>query len=634
MTKVHGHHSIQFGGEARRIEYYSEASIYPSGNFTTVGIGTFGGAVDSGIGNFVEGTTVYVPGLSELDAVLQPSAYSYYQGYYATDTWQVSPKLTANIGARWELPGAWLEKHDRDSVLLPNKANPIGSIVNPAGGPTQMMGEVVAVNSPDYNSRSQTQQHLHLFEPRVGVNYSLDAKTVLRFGFGISHPCLDCGSVATEVSGSPFNSATTLNQAPFGSLSNPYPNGVAMPLGRSLKVMEPFSQFPQTLIGGAVGGQDPFQPFPYVMQWNVNVERSLGASSALMVSYVGSRGVHLGADDINLNQLPDQYQQQAVSSPAFAAQLLSQVANPLAGIATPTGSVGGATANYGQFLLPYPEFTTLTSSGKYYGETTYHALVTTFKKRLGGGSAINVGYTWAHLISNIDSQNGYLESGQSNGSYGPQDYTNTKVDRSNSAADVRQRLTAEYILDLPFGKGKRFLGTAGGLMNEIVGGWGFNGITILQTGFPVGLITAAGDEMSSVFGSGTIRPNVVPGVPKTAPGSRSERAKPGNTWFNTAAFAAPPSSSFEFGNESRLDSSLRNDGIDNWDMNLSKTFPINERFSLQFRAEYFNVFNHPQYAFDAPDSNTNLQAGGATFGQISTTANQPRVGQLSLRLNY
>lgn len=638
LTKVHGHHSIQFGGEARRIEYYSDASIYPSGNFITVGIGSPAGAsggVNSGIGNFVEGVTVYIPGLSVLDTVLQPAAYSYYQGYYATDTWQVTPKLTANIGVRWELPGAWLEKHDHDTVLLANHANPLGSFANPVpGGPTQLMGEIVGVNSSDYSSRAQTEQHLHLFEPRMGLNYSLDSKTVLRLGFGLSHPCLDCGSVSTEVSASPFNSATTLDGSPFGSLSDPYPNGINLPLGRSLNIMQPYSQFAQTLIGGSVGGQEPNQTFPYVMQWNVNMERSIGPTSAFMISYVGSRGVHLGANDINLNQLPDQYQQQAVGNPAFAAQLLTPVANPLQGIATPTGNVGGATANYGQFLLPYPEFSTLTSYGKFYGESTYHALVTTLKKRFSAGSTISVGYTWAHLISNIDSQNGYLESGQTNGSFGPQDYYNPKADRSDSAADVRQRLTAEYILDLPFGKGRRFLSTAHGILDEIIGGWGFNGITTLQTGLPVGVLTAAGDEMSSVFGSGTIRPNVVPGVSKKSTGSRYDRTLPGNTWFNTAAFEVPASSSFAFGNEGRLDSTLRNDGIDDWDMTLSKSLPIRERVSLQFKAEYFNVFNHPQFAFDAPDSDTNLQAGGATFGQISTTANQPRIGQLSLRLNF
>ncbi len=613
FTKVQGRHSIQFGGEARRIEYYSVASIYPSGNFLFPGIN----ATDSGIGNFVEGVTVYIPGFSEIDIASAPDAYSYYQGYYGTDTFQVSPKLTLNLGVRWELPGAWYERHDHDSVLLPNKANPLGSFANPVpGGPTNLLGEVVAVNSPDYKSRAQTQLHLHLFEPRVGANYSFDTKTVLRVGFGITHPCLDCGSVATEVSSSPFSSAVTLNTPGLGSLSNPYPNGINQPLGRSLDIMEPYSEFPRTLLGGTVSGQDPYQSYPYVAQWNLNVERSFGNSAAMMLSYSGARGVHLGTQDVNLNQLPDQFD-------SLGAKLLTQVANPLQGIATPTGSVGGATANYGQFLLPYPEFTQFISNGKYYGESSYNALSATMRKHFSAGATINASYSWAHLLTNVDSQNGYLEPGQSQTGFGPQDFTNPAADRSNSAADVRQRLTIEYILDLPFGKNKRYLSSANGVMDHIVSGWGLNGITVFQSGLPLGFTTNSGNTLSANFGTGTIRPNVVPGVSKKVTGGRYDRL---GEWFNTAAFSQP--GAFAFGNESRLDSDLRSDGIDNWDVNVSKTTAIKEGISLQFRAEFFNVFNHAQFA----PPNTAL--GNSAFGTVTATANQPRIGQFSLRLNY
>ena len=170
------------------------------------------------------------------------------------------------------------------------------------------MGELVAVNSPNYSSRAQTEQHLHLFEPRVGLNYSIDPQTVIRAGFGVSHPCIDCGSTSLEVSTSPFLTATSL--APPGLLtpiSNPFPNGIIEPLGRSLKVMEPYSQFPQTLIGGSIIGQEPHQTYTYAMQWNLNLERSIGSSISTMVAYSGSRGLHLGTYDVNLDQLPDQY---------------------------------------------------------------------------------------------------------------------------------------------------------------------------------------------------------------------------------------------------------------------------------------------------------------------------------------
>jgi len=381
------------------------------------------------------------------------------------------------------------------------------------------------------------------------------------------------------------------------------------------------------LIGQSVSSQVPYEPFTYVMQWNLNVERAIGSSASAMLSYAGNRGVHLGSFDINLNQLPDKYD-------SLGDQLLTQVANPLRGIASPTGAVGGPTARYGQFLMPYPQFTALTATGLPYGEDSYHAMIATVRKQFSGGAMVDASYTWAHLITNNDSQNGYLEPGQTNGGYGPQDFTNPAADKSNSAADVRQRLILSYILDLPAGKGRRFLNNSNAVLNRVVSGWQLDGITTYQTGFPVGLYTASGDRLSQLFGAGHIRPNVVPGISKKVSGSRFERTLPGHTWFNTAAFQAPPTTSYQFGNESRLDSSLRNDSLIDWDMGLTKKTVINERISLEFRAEYFNVFNRPQFAFNGPNSTNNLQAGSAVFGQISTTANQPRIGQFSIRVNY
>ena len=137
------------------------------------------------------------------------------------------------------------------------------------------------------------EQHLHLFEPRVGLNYSLNPQTVVRAGFGISAPCIECGSTSLEVANSPFLTAVTLNQPGFSSIDNPYPNGINQALGRSLKVMEPYSQFPQTFIGGSIVGQEPHQTYPYAMEWNLNLERSFGSSIAAIVSYSGNRGVHM-----------------------------------------------------------------------------------------------------------------------------------------------------------------------------------------------------------------------------------------------------------------------------------------------------------------------------------------------------
>ena len=167
--------------------------------------------------------------------------------------------------------------------------------------------------------------------------------------------------------------------------------------------MEPYSQFPQTLIGGSIIGQEPHQTYPYAMQWNLNLERSIGSSISTMVAYSGSRGLHLGTYDVNLDQLPDQYDSIGGNWPPVAplTGLCAQVANPLQGIATPIGNVGAATAYDGQFLLPYPEFSKVISAGKFYGESSYNALLASLKKRFAAGSTVNLSYTWAHLITNV-----------------------------------------------------------------------------------------------------------------------------------------------------------------------------------------------------------------------------------------
>jgi hypothetical protein len=575
----------------------------------------------------VEGLLTSNPSGGILTNVTRPSAYNYYEGLYVTDTWQIKSNLTVNAGVRWEQPGAWMEREDRTSVLLPDHPSPLGSISNPVpGGPTTLLGEIVPVATPDYPSRKMMEMHLHLFEPRLGLAYAVNSNTVLRAGFALAHPCLECMSATTLPQNSPLNAATTQIQVPSGgytSLSNPFPSGIFQPTGRSTQIMAPYSVYPQTLIGGTVSGQIPTGTFPYVMQWNANVQQAFGSSTSFMISYSGNRGVHLGAFDINLNQLPNQYD-------SLGNTLLTKVNNPLKGVASPSGNVGAATANYGQFLMPFPQFTRLTAAGLNYGQSTYHALITSFRRRIGSSFA-NASYTWSHTVANIDGTTGNLDAGSGQGSSGVQvqDFTNLQLERSNSAEDIRQRLVLEYVLDLPLGKGRRFFTSANPVVDHLISGWGLNGITTFQSGLPIALSTSATNALTSQFGAGTLRPNIVPGVSKQGTGSRYQRTLPGQKWFNTAAFTTP--GNFQFGNESRVDSELRNDNTNNWDMGLTKTTKIRERFSLQFRAEYFNVFNRPQFGMTGQ---ANTQVGNANFGIVDTQANSPRAGQFSLRFNY
>ncbi len=155
------------------------------------------------------------------------------------------------------------------------------------------------------------------------------------------------------------------------------------------------------------------------------------------------------------------------------------------------------------------------------------------------------------------------------------------------------------MLDLPVGKGKTLFGGASGVAGKLISGWGINGVSTFQSGFPLGLTTNT--NLTNSFGGGS-RPNVVAGCAKSPGGAAQARLA---QWFNTACFSSPPA--FTFGNESRLDPTLRGHGINNWDFAVFKTTSITERMGLQFRTEFFNLFNRVQFG------NPNVSAGNPSF---------------------
>jgi hypothetical protein len=179
-----------------------------------------------------------------------------------------------------------------------------------------------------------------------------------------------------------------------------------------------------------------------------------------------------------------------------------------------------------------------------------------------------------------------------------------------------------YVYDLPLGKGQRLLSGTQGFVSKLVSGWGINGVTTFQTGFPLGLTASP-----NVTGLNTgLRPNVVSGCNKVISGSAQSRI---NGWFNTSCFSVP--TSYTFGTEGRTDPQLRGPGIANYDFAVFKKTPITERFILEIRAEAFNLFNRVQFG---PPNLVATTAANNTFGVISAQLNQPRLMQLAMRLSF
>ena len=615
ITKIIGRHSIKAGGEYRRLpNSYGQSG--GSGNdqltFTTaftalnpLSPGSTGSAFASYLLGMGNGGQMVSVGLL--------AGTQKYAGAYVGDTFRVTNKLTLNYGVRWELPGYWTERFDRLTVFQPGAQNPV---LQNAG--LNYKGDVVLVNSPRYSDRHNILPHWDLFAPRFGLAYRLMDNTVLRAGFGINYAPGDIEQNASPYA-APVNSAVTPWVATqdggltaVNLLSNPYPNGVPLPPGHN------------NSYEGIVLGTNVVTPLPqgdgapYVENWNFSIARQFGGGSALDVAYVGLRGIHLPmgggvvVNGMGYNQIPTQYL-------SLTSQLIQPVANPFYGLVK-NGALSTPMIPYGQLLRPYPQFTGVFSPSATAFVNEYQSLQVKFQKRMGAGGNLLVAYTFAKNTGNGDTDTGFLEA--INNPATVQNFYDLKGEHSLLSYDVPHRLSVSYVADLPVGKGRKFLGNVSGVTDRIISGWGINGVTTLQVGFPVYLL-AQPTVLSTNLGGGPPRPNVVAGCNKVASGSSQSRI---TDWWNNACFTQP--TQYAFGNESRTDPSLRFPGIANYDFALFKNTRVTERFGLQFRAEFFNIFNRVQFG------NPGNTLGAATFGLVSSQYNNPRLVQFSMRLNY
>ncbi len=348
--------------------------------------------------------------------------------------------------------------------------------------------------------------------------------------------------------------------------------------GLPLTVADPFpSFFPVPLPDSAQAIQRNLRT-PYMQHWNVSVQQQLGPSRVIEVAYVGSKGSKLlSARDTNQPQ------------PSALPPGLPFVPRPVA---------------------QFDEINTIESRAN----SNYHSLQTRFQQRLSKGLAMLASYTWSKSVD--DASNFFPSAGDPN--Y-PQNSYDLRAERGPSNFDVRHRLSVSYVYDLPFGKGRPYV-EDNGLWTTLLSGWQTGGIVTLQSGrpFTVALIREldnSGTGFSALGFGANDRPNLV-GDPSAGPRT-PER------WFNTGAFAFPARGTF--GNAGR--NILEGPGFRSVNASLIKNTHISERFNLQFRAEAFNLFNHPN--FDLPDN----FMGSPTFGQI-TSARDPRHLQFGLKLLF
>ena len=301
----------------------------------------------------------------------------------------------------------------------------------------------------------------------------------------------------------------------------------------------------------------------FVTQWGLSVQQSLPAAFIGTVGYVGSKGNHL----LTLSEV--------------------NVVDPVTG------------------LRPYPAFGQVSWRGNK-NNSNYNGLSVAVKRSFSHGFLLSANYMWSHEID--DGSNG---SGDGD-SLVAQNVACQPCERASGIWDVRHVFNANAVYQLPFGPGKSYLNQPG-ILSTIAGSWELTSMFVARTGFPVNVTV---DRSSSDVPDGNTtdqRPDIVPGVSLTPPGGSTIAE-----WINPAAFAVPASGTF--GDAPR--DVARGPGAWQMDLGIGKHIPVSERVQLEFRAECFNIFNHPQYGLPQSD----LSAGPGVFGSIISSVNTGPVG--------
>lgn len=616
LIKILGAHSLKFGTELRLMDQSGIQNLASGSGGATYST-TFTGDEWA---SFLMGYPTQVT----FNTAASTAAYMYYQAYYVTDNWQATHNLTLTLGLRYELPGAIAERNNKATVLLPNAVDPY----------TGIKGTLSLVDSTLYGGRTTVQPEYNLFAPRVGLAYRLTENTVLQGGYGISYLPNDL-TTGTIPGNSIVNAATTQTNVagntptPLQSiLASDVKSGLNQPIGRSLPSFMTLYASKTSYLGKNITGPVPNQPFPYVQQYNVSVSHQFARDFMVGAAYSGLKGTNLpGTGNRGLDELSSQYYSMGSALTATA----------------PCANANGLSMSVGQCLRPFPYYNNVADTAEFYARDNYRSLQIRAEKRFGRSGVLSGNYTASKNMANTDTQNGYLESksttqgGSGNGSI--QDWNNLQNEYSLISFDVTNRTVINYVLNLPFGHGQRYANNSTGVLDAAVSGWTVTGIGIFQSGFPLFFSTTTPNKLQSSFGAGTTRPNVVPGCNKKVAGSGLSRVNAGG-WFNVACFSY--AGDYAFGDEPRVDPDLRGDGIKNFDFSFQKSTRLLESTNLEFRTEFFNIFNRVQFAppgavapVSAASPTVNpLGTTNGNFGQVAYQVNRPRQIQLSLRLNF
>jgi hypothetical protein len=512
---------------------------------------------------------------------IAPAYQQMYWGAFVQDDWRVLPKLTLNLGLRWDYEAPMTERHNRmNAGFCATCVNPLQQQVS---GLT-LNGGLLFTSS---NNRQPYSPDLNNWQPRIGVAYQATKDLVFRGGFGmIFLPTFDAPGNQGYSTTTGYIASNNSGQTPANSLSNPYPGGINVPSGSSLGL--------STLIGQSISFLDPDKKSPKVYFGSASMELQLPGQTVMEVGYVGnaSRGYEVSK---GINALPAQYFSLGASA------LNAKVTNPMAGKIPNNSTLNGATIPYQYLLVPYPEFSGISEYGRNLGTTSFNSLQARLKKRFSHGFSFQANFMWAKEMN----QTSYLND---------QDDWDHPYRREASTPNRIFNGYFSYAPPTPFKTSR--------LSRALLGGWQVNGVLRWQNGTlistPGGVYQlvasprATHQTMQHFFNTCYIDLN----------GNRQNcNNDPFPAWQQRPAFTLNTAPIYM-------------NGIRSWvhplaDASLFKKFTIHERLNCELRGEFFNVTNRVNWGFP----NTSLTS--SSFGVLGATqANDPRIGQVTARINF
>jgi Carboxypeptidase regulatory-like domain len=592
FTKVKGAHTLKFGADVRYIQVNERNTYTPNGWFTFSG-----GETGNDFADYLLGA----PDFFNQTSLQFLDSRTHYYAIYAQDTYKARPDLTINYGLRWDTSQPWYDTKNRIQTFVPGLQSRIY--------PDAPKGFAFPGDPGIPRTLAPTQWDR--FAPRLGIAYSPGmtegilgkifggpGKTSIRAGGGIYYTAIEDLTLFNEVGDPPFG-LFYISPVPV-YLEQPYLSRTAA---------NPGQRFPFTIPPpGATGIWDQYLPIttaptykttnklPYAEQYNLTIQREVARSAVATLSYVGSQGRHL-LSTIELNP-GNAGTCLLIATLMPAGQGCGQYGEDTI-YTTPTGRIFYGTRPYSitsgrglaKGLLDFSSNTWESTQAN----SNYNALQVSIQKEVGRLRFLGA-YTWSKSIDN------------SSGFYDQIDPYNPGISRGLSTFNMKNNFVLSYSYDLPLTK------SVSGVQGKLLSGWTISGITRFTTGFPVTLVESDDASLCGCTGADVPNYNGQPihflNIRKTG------------YWFDPSPFSAetlgvPGDSNRRF---------FGGPGINNWDFALLKNTQITERMNLQFRAEYFNIFNHAQFNTVTGDILGN-------FGQV-TGAADPRIGQVALKFSF